>query len=272
MFIRVFNPLVKYAWGAIPSHATKTLPCWTCGQQIRTTFILKRKWPVGLHKEGTPPRLRGRHFVYELVEDTTLRKHEKVDILLTTYVEGLGNRGEVVSVKPTFSYNNLLLPGLGVYPTPENIEKYTLDAQPESKHSSPYAERTVKFLSRLILSVVMNKEMPWTLEPWHISMSFRKAGLSVPEQAITMPRYPIKGPDLSLQNKEFLVKVTINSLETAFVRCRIHHHGTTQASRLPHVQQYWRQPAEPLFPEDAEIIQSLPPLPPPKKPVSDAYP
>jgi large subunit ribosomal protein L9 len=56
---------------------------------------------------------------------------------------GLGKRGDEVSVRPNFAYNKLLLPGLAVYPTPENKTKYlsTEDATSDELHSSPYAER-----------------------------------------------------------------------------------------------------------------------------------
>lgn len=55
----------------------------------------------------------------------------------------------------------------------------------------------------------MNKAQPWILEPWHIKASFRKSGFIVPEGAIKMPPVDIKGPDLSLQDKEFFVTVTV---------------------------------------------------------------
>lgn len=68
-------------------------------------------------------------------------------------------------------------------------------------------------LSRLVLQITMNKLTPWTLEPWHIRTSFRKAGFVVPEHAIEMPPVVIKGPDLSLQEKEFFVTVTVSTFE-----------------------------------------------------------
>ncbi|XP_046383932.1 39S ribosomal protein L9, mitochondrial [Ischnura elegans] len=267
MLSQFLSVVGKYTYFSVAKNVTSVLPCLACGQQIRTTFILKRRWPPGLHKNDTPPRLKARNYVYDLVEDTTRRKHEDIRVVLATYVEGLGNRGDIVSVKPTFGYQNLILPGLGVYCTPENVEKYTSGSHSKDvdEHSSPNAEKTVKFLSRLVLAVVMNKDMPWTLEPWHISMSFRKAGIAVPEKAITMPQYPIKGPDLSLENKQFLVKVTVNGLETAMVRCRIHHWSTTLADRLPFVEAHWRQKAEAIFPEEEEVMKSLPEVPPPRK-------
>lgn len=48
-------------------------------------------------------------------------------ILKSTYTffficEGIGHKGETVSVRPTYAYEHLLLPKLAVYASPENIE------------------------------------------------------------------------------------------------------------------------------------------------------
>lgn len=114
--------------------------------EFQTTFVLKRKWPPGLHKKNAKPhKLRGRNFVYELVEDTDVKKHEPMEIILTSYVEGLGAKGDIVEVKPNFAYNKLILPKLGVYKTPENIEKFASkkEAKDEIEHSSPFAPKVL---------------------------------------------------------------------------------------------------------------------------------
>lgn len=125
--------------------------------------------------------------------------------------------------------------------------------------------------------------MPWTLEPWHVRTSFRKAGFVVPEHAIEMPPVTIKGPDLSLQDKEFYVTVTvsillcvcavllsydvkiydvllllqINKTEKVNVRCRIHH-WATGLDRLPWTEFHWKKPKEPLIPEQAAELEKMP--------------
>lgn len=97
----------------------------TCNLSKQTTYILKRRVQPFLHKKGAPlKKLRSRHYVYELVEDTNRIKQPDIEVILTKYVEGLGNVGQKVSVKPFYAYNQLLLPGLAVYTTQENIEKY----------------------------------------------------------------------------------------------------------------------------------------------------
>lgn len=65
-------------------------------------------------------------------------------------------------------------------------------------------------LSRLYLSVIMNKDNPWTLQPWHVKVSFRKCGYIVPEEAIELPPIPIKGPDMNIEHKDFYVIVTVS--------------------------------------------------------------
>lgn len=67
-------------------------------------------------------------------------------------------------------------------------------------------------LQKFVLNISMNKENPWTLEPWHVSSAFRKAGVCVPQSAITMPEHTINGPDMALEGKEFYVTVTVSSL------------------------------------------------------------
>lgn len=70
--------------------------------------------------------------------------------------------------------------------------------------------QTLKQLEEFILNISMNKEIPWTLEPWHVRASFRKAGVCVPESCITMPQQTISGPDLAIEGKEFFVRVTVS--------------------------------------------------------------
>lgn len=87
--------------------------------------------------------MRGRHYVYDLVKDTNVEKQPDIKLILTSYVAGYGNIGEEITVKPTTAYNTLLLPGLAVYSTPENAEKYCKIEKDieEEKHSSPFAQR-----------------------------------------------------------------------------------------------------------------------------------
>ncbi|XP_049811268.1 39S ribosomal protein L9, mitochondrial [Schistocerca nitens] len=220
-------------------------------QPNRTTVILRRKWPPGLYKKSQQPKkLRGRHHVYEFVENTEFKKQPEIEVILTGYVKGLGDRGDRVFVKPNYAYNELLLPGLAVYVTPNNIERYCTDENNRQRtYSSPFVQRTLGFLSNMNLPIIMNKEVPWTVEPWHVRASLRKRGVYVPEAAIKIPDKPITGPDLDKEGKIFYVTITINGREKVDVKCRIHHWSTKLSDRLPYVPEFWNLPDVPVLEE-----------------------
>lgn len=94
-------------------------------------------------KNEKPRKLRGRHFNYILVEDANTKLQPNVEVILTSYVEGIGRKGETVSMRPNVAYQKLLLPGLAVYASPENIQKYSQMEvhDDEEKHSSQFAQR-----------------------------------------------------------------------------------------------------------------------------------
>lgn len=52
--------------------------------------MLKRRHEVSLQKKGSKqkPVLKGRHFIYDVVEYTEVIKRPKMDVILTKYVEG----------------------------------------------------------------------------------------------------------------------------------------------------------------------------------------
>lgn len=204
--------------------------------------------------------MKQQNYIYELVKNKSDEKKPNIDVILKEYVDGLGNVGQRVSVKPQWAYSNLLLPGLAVYASPENVEKYEDEhaAEKTDKHSSPTASLTVQSLSRILLSVVMNMEEKWTLEPWHIKASFRKCGYTVPEQAISLPEELISGPNMDLEDKEFYVTVTINNLEKVNVRCRIHHWSTDIKNRLEFQEKFWLTPTEPIFADQKEMLLQMP--------------
>lgn len=83
-----------------------------------------------------------------MIKNTAIERQPDIEVLLTSVVEGLGNVGDKVSVRPQFAYNNLLLPGLAVYASPENQEKYKDLAinTDVKKYSTPSAAYVCIFL------------------------------------------------------------------------------------------------------------------------------
>jgi len=90
-------------------------------------------------------------------------------------------------------------------------------------------------------------QCPWVLEPWHIKASLRKAGFHCREECITLPKERIEGPDLKKESKDFYCTVTINKLEQARLKCRLHHWSTDPSERLPYVLEHWKLQSEPLL-------------------------
>ncbi|XP_015116147.1 39S ribosomal protein L9, mitochondrial [Diachasma alloeum] len=231
-------------------------------QQTRNTFVLKRKTPPPLYRKGSkPPNMRARHFIYDLVEDTDLRQRPPLNLILTTYVEGLGHSGKRITMPPAKAYTRLLLPGLAVYDTPENSQKYAVKGEDQkSEHSSPFVARTISFIKHMVLSIKMSNDTPWTLEPWHVRSAFRFAGVHMNEDCITMPNHVISGPNHDIENREFYVVITLNKQEKTPVRCRIHHrsNNVNDQKAIPSNYNFWKEMAEPIFPEDKAVLDGLP--------------
>lgn len=232
-------------------------------QQVRTTFVLRRKFKPRLtrqHAKFRSKRLKPKDFVYELVEDTGTKPHEPLKVILLAPVEGLGGRGEILEVTPHRARNKLILPGLAVYASPENLKKYEhlqTEVLSADAPSSPFVQKTCQQISLRVINISMNMENPWVLEPWHVRVSLRKTGIIVPEDALTLPEQQIKGPNMELEQKEFMVNIKLNNKESCDVRCRIHHVATNLRNRIPWQSNHWMHVAEPIFPEQVEALTAL---------------
>lgn len=191
--------------------------------------------------------------MYDFVDDTNTIKKPNINIILTDYVDGIGYRGDLVSMAPNKAYNDLLLTGMAVYDTPENRQQYDTEARLNEERQSPFIERTINVFSTHLVIVRMNKFKPWIVEPWHVRASMRRAGLYVRDDSqIELPKSQITGPDMAKDGKEFYVTITINKTDKTRVRCRLEHFTLDPKEREPIVQQSidWWKPAELLFPDD----------------------
>ncbi|XP_076762434.1 mitochondrial ribosomal protein L9 [Xylocopa sonorina] len=232
-------------------------------QQSRNTFILKRRYPVPLHKKNERrARLKHKHFIYDLVENTNVRRQPVIDVILLEPIKRVGDRGQKITMNGQRAYETLILPKLAVYATPENLEKYLIEDIEEKKKlcafSSEFVERTMESMSCLCLEIYMSMDVPWTIEKWHVRASFRKAGFIVPDDAITLPAKTISGPDLTIENKEFYVTVKINNHEQVLVRCKVLHHTYDPERKIKYEVPLHELPNIAIFPEDQEILDSLP--------------
>lgn len=232
-----------------------------CINQFRNTYILRRTFDPILSKEDCTrfKRLRPRHFIYELVEDTNQTPPQDLHVVLTTFVEGVGYAGDVISVDAYYARDHLLLLGKAVYATPENVKYYAQvkkDRPEEPKYSSINAGITIRYLQNVMVPVQLHPENPWIVEPWHIRISFRKEGIIVPEKAIRLPDSAISGPDPSKEGKDFAVYLTMNGKETFPVRCRLFHFQLgTENVKLPN--ECYLGKASPILSEQEDVLNSM---------------
>lgn len=193
-----------------------------------------------------------------MIEDSNIVPKPDINVILTNYVDGLGHKGDLVSIRPHKAYTTLILPGLAVYDNPENRIKYDTNTKLQETRRSPFVQRTINVFQKRLVYVTMNKFNSWTLEPWHVRISMRKASLYVKNDAqIRLPNEPICGPDPAKQGKEFFVGVMVNGEVEAKVRCRIHHYSSDPKQREPYIFEHWNKPAELLFPNDPEQLAEL---------------
>lgn len=228
---------------------------------FRTTFIVKRRMepPVSRFGAKKPRILKARHFIYDTVEDTDLTDPPDLHVVLTTFVEGIGDVGDVISLDPYYARDNLLLSRKAAYATPENIEKYSKMRKArtaKAKFSSIYAGMMVKTLSKSVIPVFMNPQVPWTLNKMHVRVAFRTEGYYVPEDAIEMPSTTIEGPDPVKEAADFAVFVTINNTERFPVRCRLFHikQGMETAQLL---EEFYLDKGEPILAEQKDLLESM---------------
>uniref|UniRef100_A0A2R5LJC3 Large ribosomal subunit protein bL9m n=1 Tax=Ornithodoros turicata TaxID=34597 RepID=A0A2R5LJC3_9ACAR len=229
--------------------------------QARTTVIVKRKFPVELTKltDKHSRPLRKRHYVYEYDEITEQKKKENIDVILTRHVDGKGDKWDIISVPSYYAYFNLILPGYAMYASPENLElrekhkQKKIEAGPT--FSSPYASLTIRLMETRTYNLSMNRDLPWTVEPWHVRVALRKTGVVVRDESVLLPETPIVGPDPSMQGKVFALNILVNGMDKAHVLMRINltHKDYKNDPRVP----YYESPVEALLPEQEQLVKEL---------------
>ncbi|GIX80839.1 39S ribosomal protein L9, mitochondrial [Caerostris darwini] len=228
---------------------------------VRTTFVVRRVNipPVSKIIAKRPRMLKRRHFVYETIEDTDLTDPSDLHVVLTTFVEGIGDVGDVISVDPYYAREHLLLPRYAVYATAENVEKYSnlkKSRVERPKFSSIHAAMMVKTLSKTVIPVFMNPKEPWTIDKKHIHIAFRIEGFHVPEDSIELPSTPIEGPDPAKESGDFAIYVTINNREKLPVRCRLFHiKPGMETAKL--ADELYLEKAEPILAEQKDLLESM---------------
>nr|ACO14601.1 39S ribosomal protein L9, mitochondrial precursor [Caligus clemensi] len=235
--------------------------------QRRSLVVVERVHEPPRFPEGTPRALMEKttwearlekHQTYRILQEED--EEREVSVLLLTDIEGVGIKGSIVSLPEDLARQRVLLPRLGVYSNEDNRMKHKdilIDEEKTQLQSSDTAKKTHQLLSQTCLGVRMSGHNPWTLKPKHISAAFLLQGFVVPVESITIPK-EIAGPNReSLEDNEFFVRININNLEEAFVRCVLKHTSIGMNNlTFPYGFQYKFR--EPIFEEDRKFLLSLP--------------
>ena len=73
--------------------------------------------------------------------------------------------------------------------------------------------QSIAELSKTAVPIVMNAVESWTLQSWHLKLALLAQGIFVDESSILIPE-EIKGPNSSLEAKEFLVTLSVRLQNT----------------------------------------------------------
>lgn len=179
----------------------------------------------------------------------------RVKVILLNHVDGVGTAGDVVDFDADTARYQLILAKKAVYASEFNL-KWHKDLITGSDRlagpSSLLSPVTIKRLALEVFALTMSQENPWTIEKGHVRNALRMGGLMVSEDLIELPSTPITGPDLSKQNKAFVIYLTINNRERVPAKIVVHHLGKEIKD------QWWAGKLEPILEEQTEVLASLP--------------
>jgi len=202
-----------------------------------------------------------KYMVYDIEEKS--QKEHKVKVILLRNVDDFGVKGQIIEFPAVSVQRDLMLPGFAVYHNQENLERYKDIVIPEETrmNSSESARWLAVMWSKRVLDVCLNTDNPWTIQPWHIKASLRKHKTWIEEKNIEIPGGEITGPDLDLENKEFIAVITVNNFEKIKVRCRIHHLSASPEKTVKLESWYFRE-AEPVWESERQQLLDMNRQPP----------
>ncbi|CAH8644452.1 unnamed protein product [Heterobilharzia americana] len=188
---------------------------------LRFAVTLTQKYPCKapsvLLAEGILPKVCSDDLVYEQI---TLEKNESpcIDVLLIENVPGLGSIGTLASVHRNRFWRYLYIKGLAELPTKERIVE--MKSKQEEKPSILCGQSYVlqQHLCNMTLYIPMNPSREWILNKTHVKVAFRKYGIIIHEDSISLPTKQITPKNAESQ---FKVSVNIGDVVNVDVPCKI---------------------------------------------------
>lgn len=213
-------------------------------QSVRGTCVFRRKFPPPLYKKDqtgpSRPQLEEEHYLYILEECKHSRPAGDMQVILATDVEGLGFKGDVVTVSKRLARNHMFPASVAEYVTEENLKKYE-HIRKRREHEARQtltAYKTMRQLEYMNLPVSMSSTVAWTLNKTHIKVAFRMCGVELTEDQIELPEEPVTSP------KQITVYVTFNEMDRVPVSVNVYHYSKTT---LPVLAPVWSNDPEAKF-------------------------
>ncbi|VDO93520.1 unnamed protein product [Soboliphyme baturini] len=198
--------------------------------------------PIPVTPTGTEqvsPDTKQEYQCYEVLQHTGEVRATLVKVLLikdlevlvpltrSTYLlAGYGKAGDIIEVMSHIARNSLFLGGHAVYASDFNLQKYGFSEKASETAAGSdlsFMNRTSRHLHQMVLNITMNMTVPWTVEKWHVRVSFRKSGLMLKDDCVILPPEPINGPDFAIESKLFRFYVVINRKVVVPCTGRVHH-------------------------------------------------
>jgi len=186
------------------------------------TIVVERLWQLPPGPDGGRPHRSQMNELYKLLKvvDGGIKYPEDMPCILTEFIDGIGIRGDVVSVKRDLFHNELFPGGLAVYASPENIEEFEEERRAAGIEKAEsrlgvLARMTMKELNNMSLEIPLREDIDWTLNKKHVQVAFRLQGIEIDVDCIEIPEEAVTGFG------EVKISVSINDIETVEMTANI---------------------------------------------------
>ncbi|CAH8869149.1 unnamed protein product [Trichobilharzia szidati] len=188
---------------------------------LRYAVTLTKKYPIKtpslLLAEHLLPKLTPNDLVYEEVKPE-VEESPCIKVLLTEDVPGLGSIGTVTSVHRNRFWRYLYIKGLAELPTEGRIAEMKLKQKERSPILCGESYILQQHLMNMTLYIPMNPSREWTLNKTHVKVAFRKYGIIMNEDCISLPKQQVT---LKNATSPFKVSINIENIVNVHVVCRI---------------------------------------------------
>lgn len=196
------------------------------------TYVVERLWMLPEGPKGGRPEWEQMNELYKILQVKEVVTYPvDMDCLLTDFVDGLGIRGDKVSVKREQFHDELYPEGLAVYASPHNIaefeeERKAQGIEGEATRLGVNARMAMKELNNMSLTIHLKEGGAWTsLTTKHVQVAFRLKGIELEEECIILPE------EAATDFGELEITVIVNNIESIKVLANLEPIGDMFAAK-----------------------------------------